>query len=82
MLYAIIDFILSLFGGIILLFFIILAYIIRRLTIIGTLAVGLLFMSKGMKNIFFDTRITEDNVTGAIAFIDTPLMGWHFSSRE
>lgn len=78
MLYAIIDFILSLFGGILLLLAIIIACVIRGLMIVAPLPVGLLSMSKGVENIFFDPRITQGDFAGAIAFIDLPFIGWLF----
>lgn len=71
MLYAIIDFILSLLGGIVLLLAIIIACIFRGLMIVAPLVIGLLCMSKGVKNIFFETHITQGDFAGAIAFIDT-----------
>lgn len=76
--YAIIDFIFSLFGGIAILIAIILACIIRGLIIVAPLVAGLLLMSKGVKNIFFDSHIAQGDFVGAIAFIDSSFIGWSF----
>lgn len=74
----VIDFILSAFGLAVCLF-LLLGAVLIRMALLGTcLMAALVLAAKGVKNLAGEANSLAGTMDGAVALIDTPMMGWVF----